>query len=448
MDKKNFFIIVSSIIFVFSILIVGIILGMKNSQIYVTFSSPLNNNIQTVKLNKGSTIDFNNYNETVEGYEFIGWYTSNTLEHKLNKNYIFTTNKTIYAGYSKIINIKEINNLKFTGIYSYTVVSDGIEKIDSSHIKKLLDLGVKRLDLSNCSFKGNIINSKTFNNFNLKEVILGKSNTIDSQAFYNCFELESVICPDGLLFIKSKAFENCYNLKNIQFKYGLLELEENSIYGSDQLKEINLPSTVDNISPNFISNCKNLKNINVSTENNKYTSENGILYSKDKSKIIKFPEKKEIDYILPIEVVEILDYAFYKSNIKSIEFNNNIKTIGNFSFYGCNNLKNIEFKDNNSYSLGNSVFENCENLKNVKFNIGLNIIGDSVFKNDKNLETVEILNSTNINYDKLTTIGNNLFYGCEKLKSFEIPSSVTTIGNNMFYECKLLESVLIAGNIK
>lgn len=52
--------------------------------------------------------------------------------------------------------------------------------------------------------------------------------------------------------------------------------------------------------------CENLKNIIVDAENLNYMSENGILFSKDKSKLISYPAgKTETQYLIPSSVKSI-----------------------------------------------------------------------------------------------------------------------------------------------
>ena len=49
--------------------------------------------------------------------------------------------------------------------------------------------------------------------------------------------------------------------------------------------------------------------------------------------------------------------------------------------------------------------------------------------------------------DNITSIGNNVFYGCSKLTSIEIPSSVVSFGKFSFYENNLLTNVIYHGTL-
>lgn len=54
---------------------------------------------------------------------------------------------------------------------------------------------------------------------------------------------------------------------------------------------------------------------------------------------------------------------------------------------------------------------------------------------------------TKIKDIKVTSIGNEVFFGCSELTSIEIPSSVTSIGNYVFYDCSGLTGIEIPSSV-
>ena len=449
MSKKSIFIAIGCFIIIFSSIVVGLFLSMADDTIILTFSSILTNHYSTIKLDKGSTLSLNDYNQTAEGYEFIGWYATPTLENKIEDNFVFTTNKTIYAGFSKIINVNEINSLNNTDIYSYTVVSTGDNEINENQIRKLISLGAKRIDLYNCRIKNKSITTNMFNGTNIKSLVMSpNTEIIEKSAFENCYNLSELQISTSLKIIEKQAFKNCRKLENLFLNDGLLEIQTDAFYGCSKLKKLNIPGSINNLYSNFISNTPNLNEIIVDETNEFYSSKDGILYDIDLTRVIKCPENYNKSLTLPSTVEVIEEYAFYKSKINNIQFNSNIKNINSFAFYGCENLVDIQTGQSTNYVIGDSVFENCLNLKTVTFEKGLHKIGNNVFRNNKSLKSVDIINTTNINFDKLESIGDNLFFGCENLLTFEIPASVKSIGYNMFYNCYKLGQVTIGDNIK
>ena len=94
---------------------------------------------------------------------------------------------------------------------------------------------------------------------------------------------------------------------------------------SDGAESIYVPASLENIAPSHMSSGKsvffaeNLMRIDVSDESNTYASENGVLFSKDKDTLIRFPAAHaEKDYIIPSGTSEISDDAFVGADLESL----------------------------------------------------------------------------------------------------------------------------------
>ncbi len=55
---------------------------------------------------------------------------------------------------------------------------------------------------------------------------------------------------------------------------------------------------------------KHLENIEVNTANEKYSSQDGILFDKNKTELLRYPEGKAGTYVIPDSVTSIGEYAF------------------------------------------------------------------------------------------------------------------------------------------
>ena len=104
--------------------------------------------------------------------------------------------------------------------------------------------------------------------------------------------------------------------------------------GYDFITEINIPSTCECISGEWVFMCKNLTDINVAKENQQFVSEGGVLYTADKSRLVRYPSRKECDvFHLPCEVEEIGSFAFADAkNISGIYIGKNCRSIGENAF--------------------------------------------------------------------------------------------------------------------
>lgn len=100
------------------------------------------------------------------------------------------------------------------------------------------------------------INKNAFRNcIGLTSVIVPDSVLeIDETAFVDCSSIESLVIGNGVTKIGSAAFANCTSLKTIEIGSGLIELEENSFQ-----------------------NCSSIEKFTVSSENETFISENGLL---------------------------------------------------------------------------------------------------------------------------------------------------------------------------
>ena len=76
--------------------------------------------------------------------------------------------------------------------------------------------------------------------------------------------------------------------------------------------------------------------IEVDDDNPNYSSESGVLFNKDKTLLIHFPVKSELQtYVVPDTVVEIADNAFGECrSLRSIELPESVRKIDSDAFFG------------------------------------------------------------------------------------------------------------------
>ncbi|MDE7093848.1 MAG: leucine-rich repeat protein, partial [Oscillospiraceae bacterium] len=161
-----------------------------------------------------------------------------------------------------------------------------------------------------------------------------------------------------------------------------------------------------------------LQAINVSENNDYYSSQDGILFNKNKSVLIVFPARNAItEYTIPDRVKSVYDYAFTDcSNLQSVIISENMVEIELGAFYNCTALESVTISDSIT-TIGYNAFENCTALASITIP-----------------ETV-------------TTIENDAFKDCSALQSVMIPESVTELGYGAFDECSNLESITILNPI-
>ena len=153
-------------------------------------------------------------------------------------------------------------------------------------------------------------------------------------------------------------------IKKITLPKSTISIEEKTFNNLKNLKEVNIPFNVSSIitSNNFIG-CDNLTAININKENSYYSSDDGILYNKNKTIIIKFPAGKKGTFTAPSSIERIEEYAFNSTkNLEIVKLKKNVNYIGKNAF-AYSNVKEIyffgekpEFKDNPFLNLNATIY--------------------------------------------------------------------------------------------
>lgn len=286
--------------------------------------------------------------------------------------------------------------------------------------------------------------------------------TIGNYAFWNCSGLTSINIPNSVLSINEKAFAFCINLNSIIIPDSLTFIGENVFEDCSSITTISIGKSVSSIGHDAFYGCKSLDSINVDAANQKYSSSDGVLFNKNQSILIKYPEaKSDSAYYIPSTVDSIAAYAFSRNynlisvtipygtssignlsfaecGLNSITIPNSVTSIGSYAFYNCGRLSSISIP-NSVTSIGNNVFANCNSLVSMTFPNSITSIGNRVFENCKSLTSVRLPNN-------IVTIGHGTFNNCWSLASINIPDNVTSIGNEAFALCYSIDSITIPNN--
>lgn len=199
-------------------------------------------------------------------------------------------------------------------------------------------------------------------------------------------------------------------------------------FGICPIKSITLPPKLLEIGRGWCIQTPSLEKIEVAEGNQNYISENGVIYTSDKTKII-FCQRNIESFEIPSPITSIEIFAFHiqklkkiafsensnlkqincsafrESAIESIEFPPTLQFIKDYAFYGCKNLKNITFQAGSQLKeISNHAFDGTA-LTELTLSSQITQIGMCCFKNSKNLKKLTILNEISITIAKDAFLG-------------------------------------------
>jgi len=140
-----------------------------------------------------------------------------------------------------------------------------------------------------------------------------------------------------------------YTLRQNITKYISLDLSDSTmtsigelfIWRLNNIKSVTIPNSVTRIEKNSFENDA-ITAINANAANKDYSSQDGILYNKEKTTLIRYPAGKTGEtFTIPDSVKNIGPSSFLNTSLKSITINNNVTSISEMAFAYCLNLTSI-----------------------------------------------------------------------------------------------------------
>lgn len=98
--------------------------------------------------------------------------------------------------------------------------------------------------------------------------------------------------PDSVTVLEDGAFESCSNLEYIMIPNSVTTIGNFVFRGSYNLISLLIPESVTSIGWDAFSFCSSLEEIDVAFSNQNYASENGVLFSKDKTTLLCYSQGK------------------------------------------------------------------------------------------------------------------------------------------------------------
>ena len=170
---------------------------------------------------------------------------------------------------------------------------------------------------------------------------------------------------DGLALKKYNGTSGDTRLVIPDFSEGqaVTALEAFSVSNAGYLEELCIGANVKIIHPWAVTNCEALRSIEVDPANPFFTSVDGVLYSRGRSKLVLYPNMRGEGFVIPESVTVIAENAFYKcKNLREIEFPPSLRVLEEKAFFRCAGLTALRLPEGLEV-IGVDAFAFCDGLE-------------------------------------------------------------------------------------
>lgn len=254
------------------------------------------------------------------------------------------------------------------------------------------------------------MDSRAFSRCGLKSVTLPNEYTrYGSKAFADCSELLQVEVPDGLCRIPYDLFMGCpWYQDPIRVNRGIRYVGNIATQMEDETTELHLKQSTVGIADNF----------------------NGNFGSSTPKNCLE-----TVDFPSGLRYVGIC--AFKDAKIESASLGN-VLEIGDSAFYNCSKLAHADFSSTLK-AIGKEAFCNCI-LTEVHIPEGVTAVGSNAFWGNMSLKKVI--------YEPDSAVCRNLFFGCTAIEDFTLGPKVRHIPAGLFQACVNIKEIIIPEHVK
>ena len=251
-------------------------------------------------------------------------------------------------------------------------------------------------------YKGEMIFPKEFKEKVIK--IIGES----SCEYGNVTKID--MTATEITNIKDYAFGRCFNLQEIAFPSSLQEIGSNAFLNTN-LTKISIGAKVSSMTGYAWNQISTIEIFSVDQENRHFSSDEGFLFNKDKTKLIRAPAKITSEKDIPNieQITSIGEFAFTSTKLKSFKCTSMLNSLDEFAFHALYDIVEVDLSIGTFSVIPQNCFFWCDAAK-ISLPHTVKTIKTEAFSEVHNLKTLII-------YKNAETIEENAFHACPKLKS-------------------------------
>ena len=358
------------------------------------------------------------------------------------------------------------------------------------------------------SLNGYTVTEITFpgfnNNTSVKSITFPDSVKSISNCFAECTNLECIYVNsnnekyysiDGVLFERGRIYIDAYENRipavalhtyptakkdsSYTVPSGTEMITFQAFTESLYLTSVTIPSSVTIIEDGAFMQAKKLNAINVQSDNEKFYSENGVLFDRTYAindnlynepfsvlSLLAYPSAKATtSYSIPSNVKAIGAYAFsHAMNLTNISSIGALRYIAPAAFICCENLQFFPFPSSLE-TIGSSAFFGCSSLKDIYLPGNLRFVGDGFETtayacDDTNWENdalyigqylIKVNSDSSGQFtvkDGTVGIASFAFSNCDSVTSVVLPNGLLAVNEFAFFFCSNLQEVVLPSTLK
>lgn len=299
----------------------------------------------------------------------------------------------------------------------------------------------------------------------MEHLVVGdKITSIGDSGFQNCISLKTVKLGKKVRTIGEYAFAECWNLKKINSSTNLSSIGSYAFWECRKLKDFPIGRAVKSIGAGAFSECESLRKLSVHKSNPYFSNRDNMLLNKSQSELVSacfgsnktcniYGSVKKIDNTI-LEDTSVKRFSVSKNNAKYTSKNGLLYSKNRKTLKKCPaKMSGVVNIDNTATSIDTYAFTTCNQITQI--NIGKNMKKIDLSPGDfsaKKLKKIKISNKNKYYYESNGSIiekaSDKLFF-CYKINgnSYTIPDSVKKIGNQAFRTQKNLKHLILSDNI-